>query len=856
MILKTGSMRLEFDEKRAAFVSLRGENTTGTARDTEYLLTPAEFPEYDISQARWLGNVFLTIEYGKERMEMDTGSSSDVRELRLEKQKISTLFGEDSKSPGGIRKIQLFSEYEWDQKGMRWSVRLKNPQKEPIIVKKLGIPLLMNQYFRGDNLFKYEKCVLRHTCITHHHSYLYWGASCKDGETLFLQALGDTPLVHFSCEADHPVFGRRGSMQEAFEGCFYVYPVHESTQMSHLDTEELQLQPGAEKCFTFFLGMAENYGQLEQMLIGNGGITVQAVPGMCVPVGQEVKMMIGGACDRVSVKEEQDQLLEISHIGGQKIASLSFGGYGVRQVWLEQKNTVMKLSFFAMEKPGDMLRSQASFIASKQFETDPEDPCFHGLLMWDMTVKHRVNSHCNPYGADWMAGGSDEIGLVSGLFLAGKNVYLPKEEEIRVLDAYVKDFLVDRLTQQPGWRVHRMVPWFQMFEPWSGYGADDVWRAFNYVHVINTVYHMYQIAEKYSFDFLEAPTYYLKLAYEYMRAMFSYWMFPHGVGASEYGNMGERNIALYLEKALRKEGLVQQADWVHGIVESKAAYFASQEYPFGSEMPYDSTAFEAVYSYGKAIGNRRVMEMTRDAVCANRGRQPIWYLYGTDLRQMGDSSWNVSYMTQLGAYPVYDWLFHQMSREEQKEDRNQTAYLALTWYASYLAGWSLYNSGGVWSEEKENEGAAGWIVDGDVGCFSGRTKEKGPYSKGLVAMSGESGLGFYGALQIAAGAVIDHPILGRIGLGCQLLHEGEEEIIVPQDGLGIRLFHLIDAWSVILERDSIDKVVYDKHTLRIFLKNVTGDRHCVKIDISFSGRIRSREVMVEAEITEIKEVLI
>jgi hypothetical protein len=70
------------------------------------------------------------------------------------------------------------------------------------------------------------------------------------------------------------------------------------------------------------------------------------------------------------------------------------------------------------------------------------------------------------------------------------NVYRPEEEQIRVLQQYRQDFIEDRLTEQPGWRLHRAVPWFTMFDPWTGRGVDDIWRAFNYVHVINTYYNM------------------------------------------------------------------------------------------------------------------------------------------------------------------------------------------------------------------------------------------------------------------------------------------------------------------------------------------------------------------------------
>ncbi len=112
-------------------------------------------------------------------------------------------------------------------------------------------------------------------------------------------------------------------------------------------------------------------------------------------------------------------------------------------------------------------------------------------------------------------------------------------------------------------------------------------------------------------------------------------------------------------------------------------------------MAYDSTAYEAVYGYGKAIMDERVMEKTMEVSLANRGWQPEWYLYMTDLRGGGDSHWNVSYMTQLGAYPIYDWVLEQ---------RHYQVDLMKALYGAYLAGFAIYNSGGYWSDERKTKG--------------------------------------------------------------------------------------------------------------------------------------------------------
>ena len=52
--------------------------------------------------------------------------------------------------------------------------------------QKAYLPLLMDQYFRNDNDFKYEHCVLRHTCITGSSSYLYWEKSSGNTPVLLM----------------------------------------------------------------------------------------------------------------------------------------------------------------------------------------------------------------------------------------------------------------------------------------------------------------------------------------------------------------------------------------------------------------------------------------------------------------------------------------------------------------------------------------------------------------------------------------------------------------------------------------------------------------------------------------------
>lgn len=828
--LKNDAIQAGFSSRKGIMLTLQSPDDR---QHTEFLLTPEEFPQLGGTDAQWVGNLNLEIQRNGETVIMNTAASSDIRTCSYDENWFQVEYTGDSQEEYGFDNIRLCQRFYLESQGIRWEIKIQNRGGEEAVIKKMGIPLLMNQYFRGDDAFKYEQCVMRHTCITGTHSWIYWSKSSGDSPVLLMQTLEDTALYHFDCCTDpKSAFGRQGTIGEAFEGVFRVYPWHTPVDKCRLDCNEVCLKSEEELRLSFLFTMEKSVEDINKSLCAAGNVGVTVNPGMCVAKGTPVHLHLS-VKKQVKLKplQREDRILEISPCYDGIEAKVVFGGYGVRNVEILTEDGCMTIPFFSMESPEKIFDKQAEFIAQKQYETCQDDPCYHGLLMWDMTVKQKINSRCNPYGPDWFAGGSDEIGLVSGLFLSEKNVYRPREEEVHVLQGYVEDFIEKRLTEQPGNKIHRMVPWFTMFDDWKGLGADDVWRAFNYVHVINTYYNMYRIKKIYAYGFLREARTYLQKAYDYTITMFSYWMFPNGEGATHYANMGELVIALELEAALRRESMVQEADKIKVLVEEKGKYFSEKEYPFGSEMAYDSTAFEAVYAYGKRIRNKRVMESAAKATLANRGCQPIWYLYRTDLRQMGDSNWNVSYMTQLGAFGLYDWVL---------EEKHKDLSLLRAWYASYLGGFSIYNSGGYWSSELENKGASAWIIVGEKGNFSGIDTDGQPYQKGCVPMSGESALGYFGALKIAASVVFLNEKKAYEGLGCLLSEKNGEYETVLQDGLNIRFFDMANDWAIKLERDSIRKIEYLADGIKIWITNYTGDVHKLGLQLQFSGKSFSR----------------
>lgn len=812
--LENNSFLLKYDAGRGGFISLRNQEDN---YETEYLLDPSEFPEMDLQDSKWFGNIVTRYRIGEQAwMNGNSAASADVRSIRFDKKMLHVSFTSESLHDDGIKHFDLNMSYCLEDDGLYWDIMITNRSDSSIEFDFIGVPLLFNQIFRGDSKYKYEQNVLRHSFIAGEGSYIYWARS--NGISPFLVMLScDKTGLHKTERESRPnlktdpergsAFGSYSTFNESWEGL--VTAIIEGSS-------SLKLLPGESVNYGFKLAWADSFADIGRLTYENGQVDVEVLPGLVVPSDDRAVILLRSKKVIHNLTASFPNLTDIRYVGEKgaeyKVYTVGFQSLGVNDITIHYGNGEESvLQFFSVENLENLIDCHAAFIADNHFETNTDDPCYHGLLMWDMTVKSRINTTCNPYGDDWWAGGSDEIGLVSGLFLSEKNVYRPEESQLKVLDAYLSDFVEDRLTEQPGYRVHRMVPWFAMFEPWKGYGADDVWRAFNYVHVINTYFNMYRIQKLFGFQHLKPAADYLHKALQYTKAMFSFWMFPEGVGATEYGNMGELTIPLHLPDALAAEGMNAEAEWVRETSASKAAFFGKEAYPFGSEMAYDSTAYEAVYAYAKSAGDATTMEKAVMASFSNRGHQPNWYYYNTDLRQHGETYWNVSYMTHLGGWVLYDYSLNEGHRDYA---------LIKSAYASYLAGWSLINSG-YWNSDPRTLGSSCWVLH--TGWENSKEIVPGnvPLIRKAWQMSGESGLGYFAGLKMASSVVIEHPVLGIYGFGCDVQVNGSVWTIRPRDGLRMRIYDTVNNWSIEIDRGAIKEVDVDLwgRTLRVRTEN-------------------------------------
>ena len=286
-------------------------------------------------------------------------------------------------------------------------------------------------------------------------------------------------------------------------------------------------------------------------------------------------------------------------------------------------------NFSSREPLETLIRKRAAFIVKNQQHRDP-DKWYDGLFsLWDrrqpegqylLGPDHLGGQH--PYAVS----GSDDPSNGKCLLVAEKNVAFPDAAEIAALEYFVKHFVWGK-QQRTGaetpypygiygadsWQQNRFTdrdPLDKGISRPGGPSACRMWRTFDYTTYFALYYDLYRIAKQRPdlVHELDAAGY-LERAYGTARAYFEVpanirmeggWSFTGWVyWQYTVGNFHEKYL-LPLIAALEAEGLQAKADLLRAEWEKKVKYFIyDNPWPFASEMPVDSTAYESTYAAAK-----------------------------------------------------------------------------------------------------------------------------------------------------------------------------------------------------------------------------------------------------------------
>jgi hypothetical protein len=233
---------------------------------------------------------------------------------------------------------------------------------------------------------------------------------------------------------------------------------------------------------------------------------------------------------------------------------------------------------------------------------------------------------------------------------------------------------------------------------------------------------------------------------------------------TQFGQM-EGGVFVSILDDLKREGMTDQAQTIESMMRARAEHWKSEAYPFGSEMPWDSTGQEEVYAWTKYFGFNDKADVTVRAILGYDPAIPSWgyngsarrywdFLYGGKVarleRQLHHYGSGINAIPLLAAY-----------REHPDE-----LYLLRVGYGGTM--------GELSNIDKQGFGSAAFHAFPDMLAAD-------PYS-------GDYGSGFWGYATNTATYVVDDPALGWLAFGGNLTLASGVVTVTPLDAFRSRVY--------------------------------------------------------------------
>jgi len=907
--LANSTFCIAFDDESAGVMRLE---LPGDKFHTNYVVGKEEHPEFAVADSRWFGDVVFRFRNGTGAWEhASTARSRAVRKMQRSSsagaQRIEFQYASDPRIADGIRGFDFSEAYELHTDALVWSLTIRNRGAGTLEIGDLGLPLLFNTIYAKDPFVTYQQRVIRHSYIAGDSSFIFWTRANGEGPYLIMTPRDGTHLEYFEgtsagnkADASDPVFGPRN----AWEGLYTAY-IHAAAEGGEIERQGSWRQPlttkllqprgsaGDSVTYAFEFRWARDYSDVRNILYRAGLVTVTVAPGMVIPSDLSALLALHTKRSIHSIEAEFPDQTSIealpSRIADTKLYRIRFKRLGENKLTVlygEGRQTI--LEYDSVEPLETLIQKRARFLVDHQQVKDPSKWYDGVFSLWDMRA-HALRTPDDAGGLDaYMVGGSDDPDLCKAPYIAAKNISFPDDREIEAVEYYIKHFVWGKLQRtgdespfpygiygSPGWQTNRNS---SVGLDSGGNGQEHLWRTFDYTHLIQLYYEMYRIAKLYPerVHYLNADGYLdraLQTARAYFRVPYSIkmgepWDFRGWTDwAYKQGNFHEVFIPDLID-SLDEEGRKADADELRTEWNKKVMYFIyDAPYPFGSEMWFDTTAFESTHAIakyamehplhpdhglwtdknsGKVYEHEKVSQLdvavfeAREIggnIAARGWLETNYYQLGSDIRQFGNSEYLLSYMTQMGGWSILDHGLY-FSRGQDGDDSLRLGY------ASYLAGWALVNSGnaenhyGFWYGARENDGAAGW---GFNPAKYGSTWIPGDRMevRGVWPYDGEIDSGFSGALRSASTVVTDDPIFGLIAYGGEVKKEGDGVEVECHDGLRQRLhlMNLAQPVHIELDRDGFStgrpvEVRTDGGRIEITVESRSVPKHTANLSIN------------------------
>src|SRR5271165_354777 len=674
---------------------------------------------------------------------------------------------------------------------------LTNTSTKAVQIGALGIPMIFNNVLNDRSLDQaHAICSFYDPYIGEDAGYLQVTRLSGHGPALVVVPDGKTPF-----EAYNPILDRKGHWGAApvftdptprgitFEG-FYEWMVHsqayaenewKNAQPWNAPTS-LTLAPGESKSYGLKFLVSDSIRHIEKTLADNRRPVAVGVPGYVLPQDIEARLFLRYDKPVVALKVDPPSAIEIHEDSPQRGKWRAYTLQG--KTWGRSRLTVtygdgteQTIQYFVTKPAAQAVADMGHFLTTRQWFADSSDP-FHRAPS-AITYDRETNQMVVQDSRVWIAGLSDEGGAGSWLAAIMKELVQPNKEELEKLQQFVDGVLWGGLQSKDGphpYGVRKSLFYYQpdqlppnyydsnfdwkSWTSWNKQASEAVDRSYDYPHVAAAYWVLYRLARDHKgLVTNHAWDWYLNHAYETSIAMTRY--------AKDLAVFGQMEGSIFVEilADLKREGMNAQAVALEGAMRERANHWKEQAYPFGSEMPWDSTGQEEVYAWTKYFGYQDKAEVTLDAILGYDPAIPHWG-YNGSARRYWDFIFAAKdrrlerqlhhYGSGLNAIPVLD------EYREHPED----LYLLRVGYG----------------------GTLGALTDIDQEGFASAAFHGFPDALRPDPFNGDYGPNFFGHAWNSATYIVNHPEFGWIAFGGNVETEGHMVRVTPRDSFRARVY--------------------------------------------------------------------
>lgn len=640
---------------------------------------------------------------------------------------------------------------------------LKNASDQEFEIGHLGVPMVFDNILHEKNLEE-----------AHLEKVFYDPYIGEDGGYLqVLRLSGKSPallvLPHKNAgfEAYNPLLDDRTPRGITFEG-FHEWVVYSKAKAEGEWSEAKQwnepssfiLKPGDEHEVAFRFVLADEFREIEKTLLAEDRPLAVGFPGYVLPQDVEAKLFISNHKKIKDITVFPEGSINLKK--GKNTVSGNWTSYALKgNVWgrsrLEvsyESGEIQTIHYKVIKPETAVVDDLGRFLTTEQWYENPSDPFGRdqSVISYDYDKKEKVVED----NRAWIAGLSDEGGAGSWLAAMMKQFLDPDPIEMQKLSKFYYQTLWGGIQYNVGEKKYGVRKSMYYYEPdkmpegtysdktnfktWSAWPqkeAESTGRSYNYPHVAAAHWVMYRLSRFHEGLAEQNPwSWYLDNAYQTAVAMVD--QAPH---YAQFGQM-EGSVFLYILQDLKREGMKESADKLEEIMRKRTDVWVELAYPFGSEMPWDSTGQEEVYSWTNYFGFNEKANVTLNAILAYMPTVPHWgyngsarrywdFLYGGKIRRVERQLHH--YGSALNAIPVLE-AYHQ-----QPED----LYMLRVGYGGLLGGISHITPEG----------------------FAPAAFHSFPSTLDIDGLSGDYGSGFYGYAVNSRSYLVDHEEFGWVGFG-------------------------------------------------------------------------------------------